>query len=401
MKKLLAIIFAFILFICGCTPQPETPEDPSETFFEQTAPSTLPTLEANTEPTVTVTEATEPSEAPTEPIFDPYDIIQTMSDEELVGQMFLARCPGKETGAADVAAYHLGGYVLFGSDVENETPDSLLATINSYQQASKIPLLIAVDEEGGTVTRISSRSQYADAKFNSPRLIFDQEGIEGILNVETEKIKLLRSLGFNLNLAPVCDITTDPNAFMYDRSLGQSPEITSNYIVSVLELYRSQGFGAMLKHFPGYGNNTDTHIGIALDERPLELLECNDLAPFAAGIQNGCHAIMVSHTIIKALDPELPASLSASVVEYLRKNMLFEGVICTDDLIMQAITDLYGDAEAAVMAVTAGIDLLCSSSYQVEYEAVLAAVKDGTIDRSSIEASVARILLWKHSLGMI
>ena len=202
-------------------------------------------------------------------------------------------------------------------------------------------------------------------------------------------------------MAPVCDITTDPGAFMYKRSLGQSPEVTGEYIRSTVELMSQYGIGSVLKHFPGYGNNTDTHTGIAVDHRTLEELEHVDLVPFAAGIDAGCGAILVSHTIVEALDSQLPATLSPAVHDYLRNELGFQGVIVTDDLAMQAITDTYGAGEAAVLAVLAGNDLLCSTEYQIQYQAVLEAVQNGRISEEQLNEAVLRILRWKADLGLV
>ena len=226
-------------------------------------------------------------------------------------------------------------------------------------------------------------------------------GLDLVLDTEAEKCSLLISLGINVNMAPVCDVTTDPNAFMYSRSLGQDPQTTGQYIASVVSVMASNATGSVLKHFPGYGNNTDTHTGIAVDNRTLEALETADLIPFQAGIDAGCDAILVSHTIVTCLDGTLPASLSPAVIDYLRNNMGFTGVIVTDDLVMQALTDQYGTGEAAVLAVQAGNDLLCSSEYAAQYTAVLDAVNTGRISMEQVKASVARILLWKHNLSLI
>lgn len=395
MKKHLCFLLALLLILSGC----QNAESPAH---RETEPSTAPTEETAAAPTESP--ETEPAMVETQPIkveFDPYTIVETMSTEELVGQLFLARCPGKETAAEDVSKYHLAGYVLFGSDIKNESPESLKQTVASYQQNAAIPLLIAVDEEGGTVTRVSSCAQFRTQRFPSPRSLYDEGGLGLVTEVEAEKAKLLTSLGINVNLAPVCDITTDPDAFMYKRSLGRDPQTTGQFIAAAVMTTKRIGLGSMLKHFPGYGNNVDTHVGIAVDERSLEELESNDLIPFRYGISIGCGAIMVSHTIVKCLDPELPASLSPAVVGYIRNTMAYNGVIATDDLIMQAITDRYGDGEAAVMAVAAGVDLLCCSSYQVQYEAVLQAVKDGRLELSSIKDSVCRIVQWKHDLGLL
>ena len=130
-------------------------------------------------------------------------------------------------------------------------------------------------------------------------------------------------------------------------------------------------------------------------------METRDLIPFTAGINAGADAILVSHTIVEALDKELPASLSPAVHDYLRYSTNFNGVIITDDLVMQAITDTYGAGEAAVLAVLAGNDLLCSSEYTVQYEAVLDAVLEGRIDIDTLNNAVRRVLQWKIDLGLL
>lgn len=326
--------------------------------------------------------------------------IQSMTLEERVGQLFLARCPAKNA-VDDIQTYYLGGYILFARDFEDETPASVTKTIASYQAASTIPMLIAVDEEGGKVTRVSKYPAFRTTPFLSPREIYELGGLDAIQENEAEKSQLISSLGINVNLSPVCDITTDPEAFMYPRSLGESPEVTGQFVQLMLDTMKQNNIGGVLKHFPGYGNNADTHVGIAIDDRTLVELEGCDLVPFQMGIDAGCGAIMVSHTFINAIDSTLPATLSPAVNEYLRENMGFNGVVVTDDLVMQAITDLYGAEEAAVLAVLAGNDLLCSTEYKTQYNAVLKAVKNGRISEERINEAVHRILTWKCQMGLM
>lgn len=332
---------------------------------------------------------------------DPLELLlQSMSLEERVGQLFLARC-NAASAVADTQTFHLGGYVLFSVDFENQTPETMAATIASYQDAAGIPLLIAVDEEGGTVTRVSRYPQFRATPFPSPRSLYNQGGLELVLDTEAEKCELLHSLGINTNLGPVCDITTQPGAILYDRSLGQSAETTSEFVSETVRTMAEHEIGSVLKHFPGYGNNADTHVQIATDKRSLEELKSCDLLPFQAGINAGASAIMVSHTIVEAFDAELPATLSPAVHQYLREEMGFDGVIVTDDLVMDAITRQYGAGEAAVLAVLAGNDLLCSTEYAVQYEAVLDAVLTGRIDYYTLTDAVTRVLKWKQELGLL
>ena len=356
-------------------------------------------------PEETIESATVPAtEEMLPPITEPVDPMQTllasMTLEEKVGQLFLARCPG-ETALADLDAYHLGGYILFGQDFDGETPDSFQKKIHTYQAAAPIPLLIAVDEEGGTVCRVSRNTAFRSSRFPSPREAYAAGGMEQILATEAEKAGLLRELGINVNMGPVCDITTGFGAFMHARSLGEGPEETGKFAASTVRIYENHHLGSVLKHFPGYGNNSDTHTGMVQDERTLEELEVMDLIPFAAAIDAGADAILVSHTIVEPFDTELPASLSPAVHDYLRNTMGFEGVIITDDLVMQAITDAYGAEESAVLAVLAGNDLLCSSEYPIQYPAVLEAVRTGRISNEHLDESVMRVLEWKRKLGLI
>ena len=381
--------FAFLLsllLLCGCAAQEAAP-----TSVSTVAPTAAPTTPPTTAPT---------QRAPTEPE-DPIRLmLNQMSLEERVGQLFLARCDAN-TAVTDLQTYHLGGFVLFAQDFEGQTPDSLREKLTSYQSTAKIPMLIAVDEEGGTVTRVSRYSAFRASPFLSPREYFAQGGMELVVQAEEEKSQLLHDLGISVNLGPVCDLADDPQAFMYQRSMGSDIQTVSDFVTSTVQIMGENSIGSALKHFPGYGNNTDTHTGMAVDSRTLDELAQRDLLPFAAGIQAGCDAILVSHTIVEAFDPSLPASLSPAVHQYLREDMGFSGVILTDDLVMQAITDTYGAGEAAVMAVLAGNDLLCSTEYATQYQAVLDAVLEGRIDIDVLNQAVRHVLQWKIDLGLL
>ena len=379
-------IFLCCLLLTGCASQ-SVPAAVSLPSLTETIPESATTAPA----------ATEQETIPVDPV---RQMISDMSLEQRVGQLFLARCSA-DTAVEDVQKYHLGGLVLFGDDFEGQTPDSMRQAIAAYQEAAEKPLLIAVDEEGGDVTRISRFPAFRDRRFCSLRKCYDRGGLEAVLTEEEEKCRLLSDLGINVNLGPVCDITTDADAFMYSRSLGQDSQTTADMVASIVNLMGAFRVGSVLKHFPGYGNNTDTHTGIAVDSRSLSELEGQDFIPFTAGIQAGCGAVMVGHIISEAFDPELPASLSPAVHRYLREDLDFSGVIMTDDLVMQAITDQYGAGEAAVMAVLAGNDLLCSTEYAVQYEAVLQAVLDGRIDIDVLNRAVRNVLEWKISLGLL
>ena len=383
MKRLSLLFLALLL--TGCTTNTTPAEETTSTVAAPTA--TIPTeIEIPTAPTT----APDPVE----------ELLSSLSLEEKVGQLFLARCDDS-VALQDIQTFHLGGFVLFGADFDDQTPETMMQKLQSYQSAARYPMLMAVDEEGGTVNRISRLKTFRSSPFPSARSSYESGGMEQALAVEEEKCQLLTSLGINVNLGPVCDMATDPNAFMYQRSLGADADTTGNFVSSTVRLMSAYQVGSVLKHFPGYGNNTDTHTGIAVDDRTLVELEGNDLLPFAAGFQAGANAVMVSHTIVTALDDTLPASLSPAVHSYLRDTMGFTGVILTDDLAMQAITDQYGAGEAAVLAVLAGNDMLCSTEYRTQYDAVLTALLEGRIPMDTLDTAVYHVLTWKMQLGLL
>ena len=328
------------------------------------------------------------------------DMLSGMSLEEKAGQMFLARCP--QSGySEDIAEYCLGGYILFARDFENETEESVSEKIIGFQSESKIPMIIAVDEEGGTVNRVSRFLAFRQEPFKSPQELYSEGGFELIKSDTREKCALLKNLGINLNLAPVCDVSENSEDFIYDRSFGRGAGETSEYVKTVVGVMKSENMGCALKHFPGYGSNKDTHMGIAYDSCDREAFDTGDFLPFKAGIDSGAGIVLVSHNIVECMDNNNPASLSDKVHEVLRHDLGFDGVIMTDDLSMEAIKQSAGDKEAAVAAVLAGNDLLCCTNYQEQFNAVIEAVRSGVVPESRIDESVMRILLWKINNGVI
>ena len=329
-----------------------------------------------------------------------------MPVEQQVGQLFFVRCP--ETGAAeDVAAYHLGGLLLFGRDFKDRTADEVRATLQRYQAAADLPLLIGVDEEGGTVVRVSSNPALAPARFSSPQKLYQKGGLEAVAADARAKSQLLWALGINVNFAPVADVSTSAGDFIYQRAFGQPAAETARYVETVVSAMQhfddtqERRMGSVLKHFPGYGNNVDTHTGIAVDARPADRFFQEDLLPFAAGIDAGADSVLVSHNIVTCFDDTMPASLSAPVHALLRQELGFSGVILTDDLAMDAVQAYAKDGGAAVLALQAGNDMVVTTDYQTEIPRVIAAVEAGAIDRAALTDSVARVLLWKVRLGLL
>lgn len=326
--------------------------------------------------------------------------IASLSLEEKVGQLFLVRAPLTET-SEKVLKYKFGGYVYFADNFKSRTLGNVADEIARCQSISDIPMLFAVDEEGGTVNRISRFTEFRFEPYLSPRDLYKYGGIDGIKKDTAEKCELLLSLGINVNLAPVCDISTDVNDFMYLRSIGLDGQGTSDYVRAVVNIMNEYNVGCSLKHFPGYGNNGDTHLEMIYDNRTYDTFENNDFLPFIAGIESGAGSIMISHNIITCVDSDYPSSLSVKVHQILREKLKYDGVIITDDLSMDGIRKFTDGDEAAVLAVEAGNDILCCSDYETQLTAVLRAVREGRLSEKRIDESVARILKWKAEIKLI
>ncbi len=399
MKRRLFAALLFMLLLTGCgggmvPPPPEEPDvSPAET---PEAPPEEP-------------EEPEPPEDPEEAAL--LALLEDMTLEEKVGQLFFVRVPA-ENAVEDVMTYHLGGYLLFGRDTQNKTASELIQTIASYQAAAELPLLIGVDEEGGTVVRVSSNPHLRSKKFSSPGKLWKQ-GLDALLRETREKSILLKSLGFNVNLAPVADVSTNSGDFIYDRTTGMDAEETADYTARVTEAQSFYGLGSVLKHFPGYGNNKDTHTGVAVDERSMETFLEQDFLPFQAGIaveetvwpsgelRRLRPAVLVSHNIVNCMDPNLPASLSPEVHRILREDLGFDGVVMTDDLAMDAVKAYAAEGNVAVMSIQAGNDLVVTTDYRTQIPRVIQAVKDGALEEEAVDAACLRVLRWKLELGLL
>ena len=382
--KITALSLVLVLLLAACGAKNDTPDEPA------VDPTPEPPIEQPVEKT------------PDERI---NDIIAGMSLEEKVGQLFFVRCP--ETGAAeDVETYHLGGLLLFGRDYKDAngdwlTEDDFTAALASYQDAAAIPLFIGSDEEGGTVTRASKNPNLFSEPLPSPQELYAAGGLDGLLERTLSYNQKLKAFGVNVNFAPVCDVSTDAGDFIYARSFGKDAQTTADYITRVVPVYEQAGVACILKHFPGYGNNADTHTGIAVDERPYESFETADFLPFSAGIAAGAPFVLVSHNIVNCMDDTLPASLSPKVHEVLRGTLGFDGLIVTDDLAMDAVKSYAQNGSAAVLALLAGNDMIVTTDYREQIPQVIFAVERGELDEREIDAHVYCVLHEKQALGLI
>ena len=398
MKRLLAAMLAALTVFstAGCA-KPDNSTEPAAPDQQVEPAPTVPQ-----EPVLTPEEQAEQERLAAEQAREKrlQTLLDSMTLEEKVGQLFFVRCP-MENAVEDISTYHLGGYLLFSRDFKDGdnwlTKEQFLEKIQSYQDAAEIPLFIGSDEEGGTVTRASRNPHLFSETFKSPQKLNYIGGIEEILRDTDTRSRELRALGINVNFAPVCDVSTDPKDFIYDRTLGQDANMTADYVRLVVPAMTEGGTLPVLKHFPGYGNNVDTHTGIAVDLRPMETFENSDLPPFQAGIEAGAPFVLVSHNIVTCMDADLPASLSPAVHRFLREACGFEGIAITDDLAMDAVQAYAKNGAVAVMALQAGNDMVITTDYRTQIPAVIAAVQDGTLDESVIDNACLRVLRCKDT----
>ncbi len=324
--------------------------------------------------------------------------LQTISIDEKIGQLFLVRIP--EQGIEeDIQNYQFGGLLYFAKDFKNLTKNEVQNKISNYQSLAKIPMLMAVDEEGGTVSRISSNKNLVADPFLSPSKLYQKGGLEAIKEDTIKKTNILSELGLNLNLAPVVDIALNKEDYMYERSLQEDAQITSEYAQTVIRTSDPTKLSFTLKHFPGYGNNADTHQGISIDTRDLNTIKQQDLKPFIAGINAQAEAVLISHNIVTAIDSLNPASLSKPVHDLLKNELHFTGIIITDNLDMAGV-DI--DEETKIYkALTSGNDLLITTDYKNDISIVKKLLSEKVIDEELINEKVVKILAWKYYKKLI
>jgi beta-N-acetylhexosaminidase len=321
---------------------------------------------------------------------------------EQIGQLFMLGFDGTTVPPewAEVQTrYKPGGMILFARNLER--PAQIVELTNSLQTRSPhFPLLIAIDQEGGRVSRLPEGFT-----------IFPPCGTVGACRSEelayaaaSVTAAELRAVGINMNMAPVLDVHSNPeNPVIGDRAYGTEPQLVAELGLAAIRGLQGKGVIACGKHFPGHGDtSTDSHKELPVVKASAETLLERELPPFHYAIANGLAALMTAHVLYPALDAQRPATLSPAILTgLLRDQWGFEGVLVTDDLEMRAIMDHHGIGEAAVQALLAGADMLliCRDRARAvaAMDAVQEAVEKGTITRDRLEASVNRIMRLKQT----
>jgi len=392
MKKTVILLIAIFILISACGKQGGSEQKPTDNDEENKSGIT-----------VTAVPTPDPIKA----------ILEKMTVEEKISQLFIVSLRTFKPEEAVLAAsdeiksavkkYRIGGVILFAENII--TIPQTVSLIEGLQDASEIPLFVAVDEEGETVSRIT-RSPDMHATVFPDNIVIGKTGNPDIARQVASAIaREIASLGFNMNFAPVADINTNPeNPVIGARSYGSEAKIVSIMVAAAVNGIQSHRVSAVLKHFPGHGDtSTDTHYGTASVSHTKERLLSTELLPFIAGIREGADGVMTAHILTPEIPGEnLPATLKPEILtDILRNELGFNGLIITDALNMKAITGHFSSEEAAVKAFLAGADILLMPE---NLDAAIAGIKkaydDGYISSERLNESVERILRVKYNRGL-
>ena len=309
-----------------------------------------------------------------------------------------------ETTRQAIQANPVGGVIYFADNLR--TPEQCTAMISDLQSYAPLGLLIAVDEEGGSVARLGQNSAMGMTWYDSMASVGTTGEPDNAYQAGLTIGGEIARFGFNLDFAPVADVNSNPgNPVIGERAFSSDARTAAEMVAACVRGFSDSGVLCTLKHFPGHGDTeADTHAGAAETAKTLEELEKCELLPFRAGIEAGAQLVMVGHISLPAVTgDQTPASLSYEIVTgLLRQELGFSGVAVTDSMSMAAITDFSPPGQAAVQAVQAGIDLvLMPEDLEDAVEGILSAVERGELSEERIDESVERILRLKLEQGII
>ena len=327
--------------------------------------------------------------------------IEVMPLEDKIAGLFIVT-PDELTGVKNatkagdttkeaLSKYAVGGFVYRSGNIKKkETLQEMLTNTSLY---ARYPLFMAVEEEGGKETLLA-KAKMGD-ETDTPEKIAETGDPANAYQTGAVIAGYLKEIGFNMNLAPVADLTTVEKSIMKGRSFGDDPQTVPDYVLNMAKGMQDQGIIPCIKHFPGLGGETtDTDKGLVVSERTLEEFDQNEFQVFRKLITEKVPVIMISNMSVPGItEDNTPACFSAKIVtDILRKDMEFDGLIITDALDEKAISEYHAADEAAIMALKAGCDMIvCPENFQVAYEGVLKAVSEGTISEARIDDALRRI----------
>ncbi len=406
MKRVVLLISLFLAALVGVclAPKAEGPAyiapPPKLPEIEPSVTPDKPDIEPDTEPEPSAEEIISARAA---------EILSSMTAREKICQLFLVTPEGltgveRATVAGEATKkalenYPVGGLIYFGGNlISTQQTAEMIAGAQSF---SKLGLLIAADQEGGRVSRLSAALGLPSP---GPMYSYRDAGADTARENARAMAEEMAALGFNLDFAPVADVWTDPaNTVIGDRAYSSEAEEAAQLIPAAVEGFHEGGVLCTLKHFPGHGDTReDSHTGSAYLRQTRDELEQREWLPFAAGIEAGADLVMVGHLTAPELD-DSPATFSHEIMtNILRGSLGFQGVIITDSLSMGAVTNEYTSGDAALKAVLAGADMLLMPRSLPDAVAALdAALEEGTLTEVRLNESVTRILTLKLNAGII
>ncbi|WP_290757084.1 glycoside hydrolase family 3 protein [Anaerostipes sp.] len=344
------------------------------------------------------------------------DITKDLSLNQKIGQLFMVSVYSLESSGSKkqtkvtsamkktMKKYPVGGILLFSKNVVSKK--QLTKLTQDLQNASHVPLFIAADEEGGTVSRIASKLPDAVTQYPDAKEIGETYTDQQIAKMGKEQSRQLKALGVNMNLAPVADVLSNKNnTEVGNRAFGSDAKEVASIVKTLVKSMQKQQISATLKHFPGSGDALgDTHRGPVDTKQTIQELRKKEFLPFESGMDADADAVMVSHLILtNVTDEKEPCSLSKRVIsDILRDELEYDGLILTDAMNMNSITENYTSGEAAVKAVQAGVNMVVMpEDLGAAVKAVKSAVKSGRIKESAVDKAVRRIIYTKLKRGVI
>jgi len=399
MRRLLCVFL--LLLLVGCTSQQSEPivEGKTSSAKQNTTAQTTPktaTATSSTTVRTTIVTTTEVQEIPEEE-----KILKQMTLEEKVGQLLILPVSEPKLSDAQCAFYetiHPGGYIFFPGAIQSTGQIRELNT--ALYKITSIPPFLSVDQEGGRVQRVKSIDDHTVSIIPSMRKIGKQGDCALAFDVGTVLGSELRVFGFNMDFAPCADVFSNPeNKVIGDRAFSSDPKLTAELSTAMADGLIETGVIPVCKHFPGHGDTyADSHDGYAASGKTLDELYATELIPFIAHIENDTPAIMAAHiSLPNILDNTAPCTMSNTIITgLLREELGYDGVVITDAMNMGAIANTYSSSEAAVTALLAGCDMiLMPEDTQSAYDAIIEAIKNGTISEARIDESILRILRLK------
>ncbi|MDR2939505.1 MAG: glycoside hydrolase family 3 protein [Clostridiales bacterium] len=399
--KYVPVILPILIALCGCGAILETGPEVSGAQKENPNFEVVPVVSDILPMVPEITETAEPVEKPVAEKTYAESMLESMSIEEKIGQLFIYALQNEgyeftDGMARGLTRYKPAGVILFSEKVG--TSGQVIKLIEELKRHSKIPLFVSTDEEGGRVSRVGKLFEMPIGPAG------ETKSAEEAFGRGAEIGRRLLSLGFNMDLAPVADINSNPqNTVIGDRAFSASADKAAEYVSAFINGMHSEGVLSVIKHFPGHGDTVeDSHQGAAVFKYGKDRLFSSELKPFIKGIEAGADAVMVGHISAPNITGDsLPATFSpVMVTQILRGELGYDGLVITDAMNMGAVTNYYGPGEAAILALEAGVDIiLMPADMEIAYEAVMGAYKQGRLSEGRINESVLRALKVKEKLA--